>query len=194
MPLRGGGLLRRSVTLIMSLSFILIVMLVILPGCKKRGASEGPGVSEPVATPIPTPEPTPSSTSRYDDEIDEATEIYSRDSEEMVELEDINFEFDQYSLTFDARETLAQNAIYLKRNKSVAIQIEGHCDERGTVEYNLALGQKRADATKNYLVSMGIDASRIMTISYGEERPLDPDSNEYAWAKNRRAHFEITSR
>ncbi|MBN2382377.1 peptidoglycan-associated lipoprotein Pal [bacterium] len=136
----------------------------------------------------------PTDTDRYEDEIDEATEMTRTDREAMVELEDINFDYDQYALTFEAREVLARNAIFLKRNMSVMIQIEGHCDERGTAEYNLSLGQKRADSTKAYLVSMGIESRRISTISYGEERPLDSGSNEYAWAKNRRAHFLITAR
>jgi len=79
----------------------------------------------------------------------------------------------------------------MKKNPGAKVQIEGHCDERGTPEYNLALGQRRADSTKKYLVNLGIDGSRLSTISYGEEKPADPGHNEAAWAKNRRAVFDI---
>jgi peptidoglycan-associated lipoprotein len=79
----------------------------------------------------------------------------------------------------------------LKQRPEVPVVIEGHCDERGTIEYNLALGEKRAKAVKDYLVSLGIDRSRLTTISYGKERPLDSRSNEFAWAQNRRAEFVI---
>jgi peptidoglycan-associated lipoprotein len=82
----------------------------------------------------------------------------------------------------------------LKKYPKVKVQIEGHCDERGTIEYNLALGERRANSTKKYLISLGISADRISTISYGKERPLDPGHNEEAWAKNRRAHIVVLSK
>ena len=81
----------------------------------------------------------------------------------------------------------------MKSNPSVMVKIEGHCDERGTIEYNLSLGEKRAKAAKDFLIDLGIDAGRISTISYGKERPVDPGHNEAAWAKNRRAAFTVTS-
>jgi len=108
-----------------------------------------------------------------------------------VALEDIYFGFDQYTLTNAALSTLAQNVGILKSNPKIMVQIEGHADERGTVEYNLALGQKRASAVRTYLINAGIDSGRIFTISYGKERPLDPGQTEEAWAKNRRAHFAL---
>jgi len=89
---------------------------------------------------------------------------------------------------------LKGNADLLKKYHNVKIQIEGHCDERGTVEYNLALGERRANSTRTYLVSIGVSPERISTISYGKERPLDPAHNEEAWAKNRRAHTIITAK
>lgn len=104
-------------------------------------------------------------------------------------LKTIYFDFDKSDIREDQRETLKQNAEWLKTNSGVVIQIEGHCDERGTNEYNLALGQRRADSTKNFLVSLGISAERILTITYGEEKPVDPGHDETAWAKNRRAQF-----
>lgn len=109
-------------------------------------------------------------------------------------LKMIHFDFDKYDIRPQDAEILKQNAEILKRFPAVKIQIEGHCDERGTEEYNLALGERRANSTKRYLISLGIAADRITTISYGEERPLDPSHNEAAWAKNRRAQFVITAK
>ena len=109
-------------------------------------------------------------------------------------LKDIHFDFDKYDIRPEDAATLRENAAFLKRSPSMKIQVEGHCDERGTTEYNLALGERRANATKKYLVSLGIPSDRISTISYGKERPLDPGHNEEAWAKNRRAHTIIISK
>ncbi len=109
-------------------------------------------------------------------------------------LLDIHFAFDRYDLSATARERLTRNAEFILKFPEAKIQIEGHCDERGTNEYNLALGVRRATATRNYLVSLGVPTNRLSTISYGEELPVDPRHNEEAWAKNRRAHFVILSR
>jgi peptidoglycan-associated lipoprotein len=105
-------------------------------------------------------------------------------------LERVQYEFDQFTLTDEARMILGQNAEYLKANGAVQVVIEGHCDDRGSDEYNLALGERRAMAAKKYLVSLGISGKRLSTISYGEEKPLDSRSNEQAWAANRRAEFK----
>ncbi len=109
-------------------------------------------------------------------------------------LKDIYFNFDRYDIRPDDAAVLQENAALLKKFPKVKIQIEGHCDERGTIEYNLALGERRANKTKDYLVSLGISPDRISTISYGKERPLDPGHHEEAWAKNRRAHTIITAK
>ncbi len=109
-------------------------------------------------------------------------------------LKDIHFDFDKYDVRPEDAQILKENANLLKKFPRVKVQIEGHCDERGTIEYNLALGQRRANSTKNYLVSLGVSADRISTISYGKEKPLDPGHNEEAWAKNRRAHTIILSK
>ena len=109
-------------------------------------------------------------------------------------FKDIHFDFDKYDIRPGDGEILKENAALLKKHPSVKIQIEGHCDERGTVEYNLALGERRANNTKKYLLSLGISPDSISTISYGRERPLDPGHNEKAWAKNRRAHTIILSK
>jgi peptidoglycan-associated lipoprotein len=109
-------------------------------------------------------------------------------------LRDINFEFDQYGLTNEAKAALDELAQALKANPPFAVTIEGHADERGTIEYNLALGEQRAQAAKAYLTALGVEAARIDTISYGEQRPLDPGQDELAWAINRRAHFLVRRR
>jgi peptidoglycan-associated lipoprotein len=109
-------------------------------------------------------------------------------------LKDIHFDFDKYDILQGDAEILKGNAALLVKFPNVKIQIEGHCDERGTVEYNLALGERRANSTKNYMISLGISGNRISTISYGKERPMDPAHNEDAWAKNRRAHSVIVSK
>jgi peptidoglycan-associated lipoprotein len=103
-------------------------------------------------------------------------------------LKDIHFDFDKYDIRPGDAKILDANATWLKNNSSLVL-IEGHCDERGTNEYNLALGERRAKATMNYLVSQGVQAGRITIISYGEERPLCTERNEACWARNRRAHF-----
>ena len=109
-------------------------------------------------------------------------------------LKDIHFGYDQYDIRRADEEILRENAAFLKKNPQMKIQIEGHCDERGTSEYNLALGERRANSTKRYLVSLGIASDRISTISFGKERPFDPGHNEEAWAKNRRAHIVVLSK
>jgi len=109
-------------------------------------------------------------------------------------LKDIHFDFDKYDIRPGDADILKDNAALLMQYPKVKIQAEGHCDERGTNEYNLALGERRANSTKKYLISLGVSSDRISTISYGEEKPLDPSSNEEAWAKNRRGHFVILSK
>jgi len=108
-----------------------------------------------------------------------------------VEMADVNYAFDSFALTEGAKATLQANAEYMRANPSAKVQVEGHCDERGTNEYNMALGMNRARASYDYLRSLGIAESRLSTVSYGEELALDPAHTEAAWAKNRRAHFSI---
>ena len=120
----------------------------------------------------------------------------ARERKELAERErflneDIHFEFDKSRLLPEAKEILGRKAEWLGAHPDVSVIIEGHCDERGTNEYNMALGDRRAGSTKSFLVDMGVAQGRLTTISYGEERPVDPGHNEEAWAKNRRAHFVI---
>ncbi len=112
-------------------------------------------------------------------------------NELQTSLRDINFDFDKYFVRDDAKPILEEHAKNLGENPDVKILIEGNCDERGTIEYNLVLGEKRATSARNYLVNLGVDEVRLSTVSYGEERPLDPGHNTEAWAKNRRATFVL---
>jgi peptidoglycan-associated lipoprotein len=105
-------------------------------------------------------------------------------------MDTVYFDFDEATLTELAKDTLVRNAEWLRANANARVQVEGNADERGTPEYNLALGERRAAAVKNYLASLGIDGGRLVTISYGEERPADPGHGEDAWARNRRVDFK----
>lgn len=107
------------------------------------------------------------------------------------ELGDVSFDYDSSALSSMAEGTLKKNAEWINAHAGQSVIVEGHCDERGTSEYNLALGERRAKAASDYLRTMGVPSSRLSTISYGEELPLDPAKNEAAYAKNRRAHFSL---
>ena len=113
------------------------------------------------------------------------------DTKVLSELRTVYFDYNSYQLSQETAQTLEANAQWIKGHSDVNIQIEGHCDERGSNEYNINLGQKRADAVREYLFRLGVDPKRITTVSYGEERPIDPGHDEAAWAKNRRAQFLV---
>jgi len=166
--------------------FVLFVLLMVFfAGCggqkemvKMEEKPKPPEVTGEQATEQPTPT---------------REEIIETPLEEQLKLGMIHFEFDRYRLLPEFKLVLEENARKLKMYPNVKIMIEGHCDERGTIEYNLALGEKRARAAQEYLINLGIDPSRISIISYGKESPLDPRHNEEAWYKNRRDEFKITS-
>lgn len=120
--------------------------------------------------------------------------VRSKDFEKDVNLDNVYFDFDRSNIREDDKPTLEENAQYLKENPNLDILVEGHCDERGSVAYNLALGQRRATAVRNHYIKLGLGGGRIATISYGEERPLDSGHNEDAWAKNRRAETKVKSK
>ncbi len=122
------------------------------------------------------------------------TRVEPRDFVAVPDLKDIYFDFDKYDVRPSDAKVLDGNAAWLKTNANMLVLIEGHCDERGTNEYNLALGERRAKSAMNYLVSQGVQGSRITIISYGEERPVCTEKNEACWAKNRRAHFLVKPR
>jgi peptidoglycan-associated lipoprotein len=148
--------------------------------------SRPPTPPEPVAEPtVVPPEPV------RDDAISSAS---LDDLNKSSPLKPVYFELDSSDLSPVAQRALDENAALLKRYASWAVTVEGHCDERGTAEYNLALGERRAIAARAYLVSLGISADRLRTVSYGKEFPFDPGHDESAFAKNRRAHFVITAK
>jgi peptidoglycan-associated lipoprotein len=147
---------------------------------------EAPAPPPPPPTPPPAPAP-----------ISETPTPMASDIEEMNRhgyLKDVFFDFDKDDIRPDQRDALAADADWLKKNPTIKITIEGHCDERGTRQYNMALGDRRAHSAREYLVSLGVDGGRIQTISYGKDRPFDPGHDESAWSKNRRAHFVITGK
>jgi peptidoglycan-associated lipoprotein len=148
-----------------------------------------PAPPEPVVEPSPVtvpPEPVVESSALTNKSLD--------DINKQSPLQPVFFEFDSAEMSADAQAALAKNAEVLKQNATWVVSIEGHSDERGTAEYNLALGERRALSARTYLVSLGIPPDRLRTVSYGKEFPFDPGHTEASWAKNRRAHFVVTAK
>ncbi len=182
---------------------VLLVLAALAAGCAKKQppvtrpappppATSAPGTAAPEAPAQPvTEQPIVTPDAMTEDAIDaRSLDDLNRDSP----FKPVFFGVDRSDVDGDAQATLDQNAAVLKKYSKWVVTIEGHCDERGTAEYNLALGEKRAIAAKNYLVSLGVDGERMKTVSYGKEFPFDPGHTEAAWAKNRRAHFVITAK
>ncbi len=144
----------------------------------------------PPAPPPPVREPMPPEPLRSDDVAARSLDDLNRDSP----LRPVFFEYDSSDVNDASRATLQANAAVLKKYATWVITIEGHCDERGTAEYNLALGERRAVAARQYLISLGLEANRLRTVSYGSEFPFDPAHQDTAWSRNRRAHFVITAK
>jgi len=183
----------------------LLLMGLIISGCAKKPATTATAAS------APAPEPTPRAAAPQAPSTSAAPSTAApaapaplagpaaprpspKEFTAVDALRDIHFDFDKYDIRPEDSKTLDANASWLKSNAENLVLIEGHTDERGTNEYNLALGERRAKATMNYLVSQGIQANRITIISYGEERPICSEKTESCWAKNRRAHFLVKSR
>lgn len=181
---------------------IVLTLALVFAGCPKKKPAP-PVQNEPADLTTSTPtqtvpaSPTPATAADTTEQQPELSlqELQSK-LESMGLLGDVFYEFDKYDLLPESRERLARNAEYMKgaEGGSLTFTIEGHCDERGTNEYNIALGQRRTIAALDYLASLGVDRGRFKTISYGEERPFCTDSNEGCWQKNRRARFVITGR
>jgi peptidoglycan-associated lipoprotein len=174
--------MKRTLTIVQVAPVLLALAL--MSGCAHhpKPAPAPPTTPTPVPTPTqtaPAPTPTPPAPTS------ESTSLRSED------LQPVFFDFDSAALTEAARGTLDKNSKTLRDHADAKLVVEGHCDERGTVEYNQALGERRAQAAREYLVAAGINASRLEVISYGKERPFDPGHDESAWAKNRRAHFTL---
>ncbi len=161
---------------------VLGISVVFLTGCPNRQRAEVEEMPEPT-------EQTGGETTPPGGEENPAVEVDP--NAWKGEVQDVFFEFDKYELRSDARMVLQEDARYLKEHPGAEVTLEGHCDERGTDEYNLALGQRRADAVRSYLVDLGVSGTRLKTVSYGEEKPFAMGHTESAWAQNRRVHFVI---
>lgn len=183
-----------------------VTLLVLVTACNRPKPVVAPEVAppaeaRPVATPVSSPEGEISPEPRVHPASQPEAEIITTELPADVEainragfLKDVFFDTDKADLREDARQILAANATWLQQHPTVKILIEGHCDERNTNEYNLALGWRRANTVKNYLVSLGVSADRMTTISYGEEKPFALCHDESCWWQNRRAHFVVVSR
>ena len=182
------------------IAVMMVLALVAVAGCKKKQAQTSPDMTIRPSTVEPTPQEVTSSpepTIQGDQtpdplsgDLQEATDYATRQGL----LGDVFFDYDQAELRSDARDRLARNAQFLNEHPEFVVTIEGHADERGTNEYNLALGERRASAARDYLTTLGVSGSRIRTLTYGEERPFCGAADESCWSQNRRAHFTITGR
>ena len=179
-----------------SLGLVLAAGLLVTAGCctKKPAPAPAPQVAvEPTPAPVPVPTEAPVVVP-VTQPVAESLPADLAELNRKGYLKDIFFDLDLSEVRGDQRDAMAANAEWLKKWPAVKVQIEGHCDERGSNKYNMALGDRRASATRDFLVSLGIDAGRIATISYGKERPFVEGHDEAAWSQNRRAHFVVTAK
>ena len=181
-----------------SLLFLGIALILLTVSCQKSpepAKEKQQPVTQQTEQKAEEPKETLETTQINEDTLGEKKDDFSSKSIDELNkeniLEDVYFEFDKSRLTPKTREVLKKHAEWLKQHPTVKILIEGHCDERGTEQYNLALGDRRANAVKNYLISLGISPDRLKTISYGEMFPKVKGHNEWAWSQNRRCHFVI---
>jgi peptidoglycan-associated lipoprotein len=174
----------------------LLLMLGVLGACKKPPVTTPQPAPQEPARPTPTPAPEPPIKEVPPPDFPKEPPVEKTDQTADVinqsgVLKTVHFGYDQFDIREEDRPILQANAAWLKSNAKWKVRIEGNCDERGTTKYNLALGERRANAVREYLVSLGVPAPRIRIVSYGEEHPLDPGHNETAWAANRRGEFYV---
>jgi peptidoglycan-associated lipoprotein len=172
--------MQKKMWLIMAL-LLVVPALMFTFSCQKKAVTQAKAPA-PTQAPAPAPAPMPEKG---------PAPMAPPGASAMIMEEDIYFEFDKSTLTPAAQDNLTKKAAWLRANANATVTIEGHCDDRGTNEYNLALGDRRADSAKAFLVDLGIAASRLTTVSYGEERPVCTQQTEECWAKNRRDNFVI---
>lgn len=190
---------------------LILIAAVLVPACRSKKAPPPPKVT-PTETAASVPNVPPVAETTTETRVTNppdfvqpqptvTTETLPTDIEELNRVaqqrgyvQDAFYQFNESTLSPDAQAALTSSATWLKNNPQYNLLIEGHCDERGTEQYNLALGDRRASSAKDYLVTLGVDAGRVRTVSYGEERPFDPGHDEAAWAKNRRAHLVIVGK
>ena len=189
--------MKRNVWIIGSLTIICSFMFIFAAGCAKTPVVKEEVALQEAESVISTAETAVAPREEVKKEVEDTAmkekQLWEQLLAQAAEFKnkDINFAFDRYDLNADAKQKLERLADWLLAHSEFEATIEGHCDERGTTEYNLALGERRAETAKAYLVNLGVDSDKISTISYGEELPLDPSQNEEAWAKNRRDHFLV---
>lgn len=179
---------------ILRLSGLFALAVLLVAGCTQKPAPPAITPPPPAAKPAVTSEQPAQEPAAVKEEGMSETPVKEAAQAQVkapAGLQRIHFDFDQFTLTSQARDILAQNADYIKAHPGTKVIVAGYCDERGSDEYNLALGQRRAQAAKSYLVSLGVSPDQLSTISYGEENPLDPAHNEKAWAENRRDEFKV---
>ncbi|MDD5723688.1 MAG: peptidoglycan-associated lipoprotein Pal [Syntrophales bacterium] len=193
--------MKRNSIIVVLLALVCSLSLVFLSGCATDQTVKSNTIKgDANISTMETAKSKAESVALEEDTLKEAALKAKREQERLMaeaaafKEKDIHFDFDRYDLTSDARKILGEIASWLSKQNGWEITIQGHCDNRGTGEYNLALGERRAETAKSYLMSLGIAEGRIDTISYGEEMPLDPANNEVAWAKNRRDHFLVVSK
>ena len=188
--------MKRTRTTLAVFALVATAMLAFSAACKKKAPTTAQDARPPVTASKPTETnvPPPATTTTRKDVEGEVLSMDIAALNKKGYLTDAFFDYDQADLREDARSALAADAEWLKKYPTVQVLIEGHCDERGTAAYNLALGDRRANAAKEYLVSLGIDGSRLRTVSYGKERPFCTESTESCWQQNRRAHLVISAK
>jgi peptidoglycan-associated lipoprotein len=185
--------MKRNLTRAIPMILAMAVSLSFAGACKKKPPTTTEGAKPSEAPSRPETQVSPPSTSRPPEVSSEAIPSDVAEANKRGYLKDAFFDYNKSDLRDDARSALSANAEWLKAHTNWQFLIEGHCDDRGTTEYNLALGDKRANAARDYLVSLGIDSARIRTVSYGKERPFCTEETEDCWQQNRRAHFLLTA-
>jgi peptidoglycan-associated lipoprotein len=187
--------MKRNLTRTIPMILAMAVALSFAGACKKKPptTTEGARPSEAPSRPGNETQVSPPSGSQPQNVTSETITTDANEANKRGYLKDAFFDYNKSDLRDDARTALSANADWLKAHTNWQFLIEGHCDDRGTTEYNLALGDRRANAARDYLVSLGIDAARIRTVSYGKERPFCTEETEDCWQQNRRAHFLFTA-
>jgi peptidoglycan-associated lipoprotein len=183
----------------MKRSLVALALVAALPfaGCHRKPSAPPPLAPEPPPAAPATPPPAPPVVEEAPPQLDEYERLKVMASDEIDRLgllKDVRFDYDSADLREGDRQVLTENAAVLKKFDFIRVTIEGHCDERGTVEYNLALGERRSRAALDYLVSLGVAADRLKSVSYGKEVPMCQQSNEDCWSRNRRDHFAVTGK
>jgi peptidoglycan-associated lipoprotein len=174
---------------------VALVAVVAFAGCGKKTPPPAPAPPPAApATPPPAPPPPPAPAAPAQSDYDRIKGMSADEIDRMGLLADIHFDYDKADIRESERAILTKNADALKKFDFLRITVEGHCDERGTVEYNLALGERRSKAALDYLVSLGVPADRMKSVSYGKEVPLCQEKSEECWARNRRAKFTVTGK